>query len=134
MLSIYGEAEQVKQARLAREEAERQRREQERRREEQRQRYNAEVDRTLALVNCAADYEIACRIRAYVSAMEKSTFESGSFCMGVLGSGKKRIGMIPVAKEDELLGTGTRKESREQRSSAQGIPVESGGMLASRFG
>lgn len=71
MLSIYGEAEQVKQARLAREEAERQRQKRERKREEQRQRYNAEVDRTLALVNCASDYEIACRIRAYVSAMEK---------------------------------------------------------------
>ena len=72
MLSIYGEAEQVKQARLAREEAERQRQEQERKREERRQRYNEEVDRTLALVNCASDYEIACRIRSYVSAMEKA--------------------------------------------------------------
>ena len=59
MLSIYGEAEQMKQTRLVREEAERHRREQERKREEQRQQYNAEVDRSLALVNCAADYDIA---------------------------------------------------------------------------
>ena len=51
MLAIYEEAERVKQARLDREEAERQRREQERKREEHRRLYNAEVDRTLALVN-----------------------------------------------------------------------------------
>ena len=51
---------------------------------EQRQRYNEEVYQTLALVNCASDFEIACRIRAYVFAMEKS----GSVCMGVLGSSK----------------------------------------------
>lgn len=73
MLAIYEEAERVKQARLAREEAERQRREQERKREEHRKLYNVEVDRTLALVNCAEDYETACRIRSYVSAMEKHT-------------------------------------------------------------
>ena len=79
MLSIYGEAEQVKQARLAREEAERQRQEQERKREEQRQQYNAEVDRTLALVNCAADYEIACRIPCLCFCYGKSAFGSGSF-------------------------------------------------------
>lgn len=107
MLSIYGEAEQVKQARLAREEAERQRREQERRREEQCQRYNAEVDRTLALVNCAEDYEIACRIRAYVSAMEKIKI----FLHGRLGCGQKQIGMIPRSqkKTNFLAGENTKR-------------------------
>ena len=73
MLAIYEEVERVKQARLDREEAERQRREQEQKREEHRKLYNVEVDRTLALVNCAEDYETACRIRSYVSAMKKHT-------------------------------------------------------------
>ena len=60
-------------------------------REERRLRYNAEVDRTLALVNCASDYEIACIIRSYVSAMEKSR-QIRIFLHGRLGLVQKRVG------------------------------------------
>ena len=115
MLSIYGEAERVKQARLAREEAERQRREQERRREEQRQRYNAEVDRTLALVNCAADYEIACRIRAYVSAMEKAHSDQDLSAWASWAQAKADWYDPTVAKEDELLGRREHEKSQESK-------------------
>ena len=115
MLSIYGEAEQVKQARLAREEAERQRREQERRREEQRQRYNAEVDRTLALVNCAADYEIARKIRAYVSAMEKAHSDQDLSEWASWARAKADWYDPTVAKEDELLGRREHEKSQESK-------------------
>ena len=115
MLSIYGEAEQMKQARLAREEAERQRREQERKREEQRQQYNAEVDRTLALVNCAADYEIACRIRAYVSAMEKAHSNQDLSAWASWARAKADWYDPTVAKEDELLGRREHEKSQESK-------------------
>mgnify|MGYP002617279335 CR=1 FL=1 len=115
MLSIYGEAEQVKQARLAREEAERQRQEQERKREEQRQQYNAEVDRTLALVNCAADYEIACRIRAYVSAMEKAHSDQDLSEWASWARSKADWYDPTVAKEDELLGRREHEKSQESK-------------------
>ena len=115
MLSIYGEAEQVKQVRLAREEAERQRREQERRREEQRQRYNAEVDRTLALVNCAADYEIARKIRAYVSAMEKAHLDQDLSEWASWARAKADWYDPTVAKEDELLGRREHEKSQESK-------------------
>ena len=115
MLSIYGEAEKMKQARLAREEAERQRREQERRREEQRQRYNTEVDRTLALVNCAADYEIARRIRAYVSAMEKAHSDQDLSEWASWARAKADWYDPTVAKEDELLGRREHEKSQESK-------------------
>ena len=102
MLSIYGEAE-------------RQRQEQERKREEQRQQYNAEVDRTLALVNCAADYEIACRIRAYVSAMEKAHSDQDLSEWASWARSKADWYDPTVAKEDELLGRREHEKSQESK-------------------
>lgn len=104
MLAIYEEAEQLKQARLAREEAERQRQEQERRREEFRKRYNTEVDRTQALVNCAADYETACRIRSYVSAMERAQPDQDLSEWASWARSKADWYDPTIAKEDELFG------------------------------
>ena len=104
ILAIYEEAERVKQARLAREEAERQRQEQERKREEHRKLYNAEVDRTLALVNCAEDYETACRIRSYVSALEKAHPEQDLLEWAAWARAKADWYDPTIAKEDELLG------------------------------
>lgn len=104
MLAIYEEAERLKQVRLAREEAERQRQEQERKREEFRRRYNAEVDRTRALVNCAADYETACRIRSYVSAVEKAQPDQDLSEWASWARSKADWYDPTIAKEDELLG------------------------------
>lgn len=115
MLSIYGEAEQMKQTRLVREEAERHRREQERKREEQRQQYNAEVDRSLALVNCAADYEIACRIRTYVSVMEKAHSNQDLSARASWARAKADWYDPTVAKEDELLGRREHEKSQESK-------------------
>ena len=70
MIEMYQEAENLKRARKEREEAEHKRQEEARRKEELRKQYDAEVDRTQALVNCAEDYEVACKIRRYISAIE----------------------------------------------------------------
>ena len=105
----------MKQARLAREEAERQRQEQERKREELRQRYNEEVDRTLALVNCASDYEIACRIRSYVSAMEKAHADQDLSVWASWARAKADWYDPTIAKEDELLGKREHEKSQESK-------------------
>ena len=115
MLTIYEEAEQVKQARLDREEAERQRREQERKREEHRKLYNAEVDRTLALVNCAEDYETACRIRSYVSAMEKAHPEQELSEWASWAHAKADWYDPTIAKEDELLGKREHEKNQKDK-------------------
>ncbi len=104
MLAIYEESERLKQARLAQEEAERQRQEQERKREEFRKRYNTEVDRTQALVNCAADYETACRIRSYVSAMERAQPDQDLSEWASWARSKADWYDPTIAKEDELFG------------------------------
>ena len=69
LIELYEESEVVRLDREAREEAERKRQEEARRKEERRERYNEEVERTLALENAALDYETACRIRSYVTAV-----------------------------------------------------------------
>ena len=104
MLAMYEEAERVKQARLDREETERQRREQERRREEHRKLYNGEVDRTLALLNCAEDYETACKIRSYVSTMEKAHPEQDLSEWAAWARAKADWYDPTIAKEDEFFG------------------------------
>lgn len=115
MLAIYEEAERVKQARLDREEAERQRREQERKREEHRKLYNAEVDRTLALVNCAEDYEIACRIRSYVSAIEKAHPEQDLSEWASWARAKADWYDPTIAKEDKLLGKREHEKNQKDK-------------------
>lgn len=81
MLELYEAANVLREKRIAKEEAERIRQEAERirreaerqeaiRREERRARYNAEVNLTLALKNSADDYDIACKIRQYIAAVE----------------------------------------------------------------
>lgn len=115
MLAIYEEAERLKQVRLAREEAERQRQEQERKREEFRKRYNTEVDRTQALVNCAGDYETACRIRSYVSAVERAQPDQDLSEWASWARSKADWYDPTIAKEDELFGKREHGISQEKK-------------------
>ncbi|WP_298017733.1 hypothetical protein [uncultured Dysosmobacter sp.] len=115
MLAIYEEAERLKQVRLDREEAERQRQEQERKREELRKRYNAEVDRTQALVSSAEDYETACRIRRYVSAMERAHPDQDLSEWASWARAKADWYDPTIAKEDELLGKREHGADRERK-------------------
>lgn len=60
----------AKIAREEREEKERKRLEEEQRKRDYQKRYNEEVARTLALENQADDYDMACKIRALIAAVE----------------------------------------------------------------
>ena len=66
MLALYLQSEDVRIEREKREEAKR------KAEEERRQKYNDEVDKLQALNNAARDYETACRIRAYIAAVEST--------------------------------------------------------------
>ena len=72
LLSLYRESEAVRIEREAREEAKRKAEEEARQKELRRQRYNEEIDRLSALKCEAGDYQIACKIRAYVAAVESA--------------------------------------------------------------
>lgn len=69
LLALYMESERVRIEREKREEAQRKAEEEKRQRELRRQRYNDEIDRLDALLNEASDFQIACRIRAYVASV-----------------------------------------------------------------
>lgn len=64
MIELYEASDAVRKEREAREEAERKRQEEERRKGERRNRYNAEIDRTVVLVNLAEDYVLLVRYDA----------------------------------------------------------------------
>nr|WP_286167046.1 hypothetical protein [Clostridium sp. D33t1_170424_F3] len=105
MLSLYEASELVRQEREAREEAERKRQEETREREERRERYNLEVERTNALVHAAEDYEIACKIRAYISAKENSGAEDEETKAWIMWAKQKVDWLDPtIARKDEYLG------------------------------
>ena len=70
LLALYMQSEDVRIEREKREEAQRKAEEEKRQKELRLQRYNEEVDKTQALTNEALDFETACRIRAYIAAIE----------------------------------------------------------------
>ena len=72
MISLYCASQDVRQRRIAAEEAERKRQEELKHREQLRDLYNTEVKKTIALENISADYEVACRIRNYIEAYRKT--------------------------------------------------------------
>ena len=72
LLALYLQSEDVRIEREKREEAKRKAEEERRQKELRRQKYNDEVDKLQALNNAARDYETACRIRAYIAAVESS--------------------------------------------------------------
>ena len=69
LLDLYIESENVRIKREEREAAQRKAAEEQRQKELRRQRWDKEVDKLQALENEAADFERACRIRAYVAAV-----------------------------------------------------------------
>jgi hypothetical protein len=105
MIEIYEAAEALKKAREAREEAERKRQEEERRKEERRKRYNVEVDRTLALINLAEDYDTASKIRGYIAVIEASGSPSADTAEWIEWAKAKADWYDPtIAKDDEFFG------------------------------
>lgn len=70
LVDLYEKSEVVRLDRIKLEEAERKRQEEKLLYERRRIEYNLEVERTIELENMSLDYQIACKIRDYVSALE----------------------------------------------------------------
>lgn len=115
MLEIYLAADVIKQQRLEKEEAERQRREAAKRAAEERERYNAEVERTNALVNEAEDYDIACKIRAYIASVENGP-QAEEKTDWIKWAKKKADWLDPTIKaEDSYFGVRRHRADRESK-------------------
>lgn len=116
LLELYIASERQKQRRLAREEAERKRQEEENRKEERRKRYNKEADMTLALENEAEDYDIACKIRAYISIYESVHRDDDNIDEWITWANAKADWYDPtVSRQDELLGKRNHAADKETK-------------------
>ncbi|MBW9155512.1 hypothetical protein [Clostridium tagluense] len=114
---LYVESEVVRIDREAREEAQRKREEEEKLREELRIRYNAEVERTIALTNIVQDYDAACKIRAYTSALELSENMGDKTDAWIDWAKKKADWFDPtVERTDELFGKRKHEKDSEQKA------------------
>lgn len=95
LIELYEESEVVRKNREAYEKEKRRESEEKRLREERRNRYNEEVDKTAALTNMAQDYDIACKIRAYINELEpKVDMEDEKTAEFIDWAKKKLIGLI----------------------------------------
>lgn len=116
-IDIYEESENVRIAREAREEAARKAEEEKKRRERQRELYNSEEEKVVALENEAEDFAIACKIRAYVAAVESRTELTEDTKEWIKWARDKADWYDPtIAKNDELLGKRKHGEDKDQKT------------------
>ncbi len=116
-IDIYEESENVRIEREAREEAARKAEEEKKRRERQRELYNAEAEKVVALENEAEDYAMACKIRAYVAAVESQSKLTEDTKDWIKWARAKADWYDPtIAKSDELLGKRKHGEDKEQKT------------------
>lgn len=117
LVELYEESEVVRIDREAREEEQRKQEEEKRLREEQRILYNAEVERTIGLVNTAQDYDVACKIRFYISALESSENIDDKTAALIDWAKKKADWFDPsIARVDELFGKREYEKNEEQKA------------------
>lgn len=119
LIALFEESEMVRIEREAREEAARKKQEEARLKEERRNRYNIEIESTIALQNAALDYEKACRIRAYVKAVETMCNQGGlddETAAWIDWAKKKADWFDPtVARDDELFGIREHEDSEDRK-------------------
>lgn len=117
LIELYEESEVVRINRLAREEEQRRQEEEKRLREERRILYNEEAEKTIELVNAAQDYDIACKIRAYILALELSDNKDNTTIDLIDWAKKKADWFDPtVARKDEFLGKREHNKSEEYKT------------------
>lgn len=117
LIEMYEAAEIIRKEREAREEERRKREEAERLREERRKRYMIEVERTVALTNVAQDYAMACKIRAFVAALESSGNLTGEDLQRIDWAKKKADWYDPIiAREDEILGKRDHEKGKDLKT------------------
>lgn len=109
LVAIIIASESVRRARLAKEEKEREEAEKARQKGEKRKQYNTEVDKTLALVNCANEYETYCKIRRYAEELK----ENGNTEYAEWAFQKADWFDPTIRREDETLGR--RKHEKDEK-------------------
>lgn len=116
LIAIFVAIHDAKLAREAREEKERKRLEEEQRKKDYQKRYNEEVARTLALQNQAEDYDMACKIRALIAAVESREELSKSMQQWLPWARKKADWYDPtISAVDEFFGKRKHGESAEEK-------------------
>lgn len=117
LIDLYEQSEVVKKKREADEEAKRKREEEIKLREEREKLYSEEADKTDALTNIAQDYEVACKIRAYIEALELRADLSDEATAEWIEWAKKKADWFDpiIAREDELFGRREHEKSEEQK-------------------
>lgn len=112
LIGLYEASEIMRNERLEREEAQRLLEKEKRCREEGWENYNAEVEKTLALENEARDYDLACKIRTYVAAVESKCEPDNETSMWIEWAKAKADWYDPIiAREDDHLGKRKYKQS-----------------------
>ena len=105
LIELYEEFEVVRIDQEAREEEQRKQEEEKRLREEHRILYNTEVERTIELVNTVHVYDIACKIRAYISALKSNENIDDKTAIMIDQAKKKADWFDPtIARKDEFFG------------------------------
>lgn len=116
IILMYEASNKLRIQREEREAAERKRKEEERQREVRRERYNLEVERTNALVNESKDFEIASKIRAYVSAVEQKEELTEEEVAWITWAKQKADWYDPTIKRrDEFLGVREHGKDNNQK-------------------
>ncbi|TGE36693.1 hypothetical protein E4K67_19925 [Desulfosporosinus fructosivorans] len=117
LIELYEESEVVRLDREAREKAQQREEEEKRLREERRIRYNDEVERTIALTNLAQDYDVACKIRVYITGLESNISMDEKTASWIDWAKKKADWFDPtIARTDELLGKREHEKNEEQKN------------------
>ena len=118
LIELYEESEVVRKNREAYEEEKRREAEEKRLREERRNRYNEEVDKTAALTNMAQDYDMACKIRAYINALEPKVDMKDEKTAEFIDWAKKKADWFDptVAREDELFGEREHEKNENEKA------------------
>jgi len=117
LIELYEESEVVRLDREARREAKRKREEEERLRQERQERYNEEIERTIALTNMAEDYDTACKIRAFITALEAKNSIDEETSSLINWAKKKADWFDPIiARTDELLGDRDHEKNADEKT------------------
>ena len=117
LLDLYIESENVRIEREKREAAQRKAEEEKRQKELRRQRWDAEIDKIQALENEAADYERACKIRAYVAAVNAKPELTEDEKSWILWATAKADWLDPtIAANDPIFGTRNHSKNEESKT------------------
>ena len=105
LIAFFEASYSARLRRLQEEEKRRKEHEEYLQRERIKQLYNSEVDKTNALLNKTADFEIACRIRRYIDAIKNDPSNPDNNPEWIDWASKKADWIDPtVAREDEFFG------------------------------